>query len=427
MKQIKFKETEIGKIPEDWEVKELREVLQKKGYIRGPFGSALRRPELKSKGIPVYEQVNAIYNHRDFRFFIDEDKYKELKRFTVEDNDLIVSCSGTFGKVSIIQANDTKGIISQALLILRPDVQKINPHFLKYFFISDKGYHAIASRSLGSVQVNIAKREVIEKIELALPNDRNEQNAIVKILEDIDSKIELNQQMNKTLEAIGQALFKRWFVDFEFPNEEGKPYKSSGGEMADSELGEIPKGWCIGILKDCFNITMGQSPPGTSYNGQGEGIMFFQGRTDFGFRYPDERMYCTAPTRFAGIGDTLVSVRAPVGDINMALEKCCIGRGLSAVRHKKGFRSYTYYSMLFLQNIFRSFESDGTVFGSISKGKFENISVIIPQTDTVKEFEKRVYALDERIERNEQQSRVLTTIRDSLLPRLMSGRIRVIY
>ena len=113
----KFKQTEIGMIPEDWEVKELRSLLQKKGYIRGPFGSSLRRPELQSEGIPVYEQANAIYNHRDFRFFIDEDKYNEMKRFAVEENDLIISCSGTFGKISIINNEDPKGIISQALLI----------------------------------------------------------------------------------------------------------------------------------------------------------------------------------------------------------------------------------------------------------------------------------------------------------------------
>ena len=100
--KAKFKETEIGMIPEDWDIKELRDILKEKGYIRGPFGSALRRPELKSEGIPVYEQQNAIYNHRIFRFFIGEEKYNELSRFTVEENDLIISCSGTFGKVSIL-------------------------------------------------------------------------------------------------------------------------------------------------------------------------------------------------------------------------------------------------------------------------------------------------------------------------------------
>jgi len=100
------------------------------------------------------------------------------------------------------------------------------------------------------------------------------------------------------------------------------------GEFIDSELEAIPMGWKIGIIDEVFNLIMGQSPPGETYNEIGEGIAFYQGRTDFGSRFPKPRIYCTAPTRFANPGDTLVSVRAPVGDINMAIEKCCIGRVL---------------------------------------------------------------------------------------------------
>ena len=135
-----YKQTEIGEIPQTWELVELRDVLSEKGYIRGPFGSALRRPELKSEGIPVYEQQHAIYGVRDFRYYIDEEKFEELKRFQVKVNDLIISCSGTLGKVSIITDEDPKGIISQALLALRPDTEKILPDYLKYFFTSRYGF-----------------------------------------------------------------------------------------------------------------------------------------------------------------------------------------------------------------------------------------------------------------------------------------------
>ena len=103
----------------EWVVKELGNLLSEKGYIRGPFGSSLKRGEMVDEGISVYEQKNAIYNSRDFRFFITPEKFKELKRFQVRTNDLIISCSGTVGKISIIAENDPKGIISQALLILR--------------------------------------------------------------------------------------------------------------------------------------------------------------------------------------------------------------------------------------------------------------------------------------------------------------------
>ncbi len=180
----------------------LADLLQKKGYIRGPFGSALKRPEMKSEGIPVYEQQHAIYNSREFRFYIDEEKFQELKRFQVETNDLVISCSGTVGKVTIISEDDPKGIISQALLMLRADSKKVLPEYLKYFFSSRKGYNAIVSRSSGSVQVNISKREVIEQIPLTLPG-LDIQEKIVGVLKTIDNKISLNEKINRNLHFVG--------------------------------------------------------------------------------------------------------------------------------------------------------------------------------------------------------------------------------
>lgn len=153
----------------EWNDVVLKDVLSEKGYIRRPFGSALKRTEMKSEGIPVYEQQNAIYDNRIFRYFIDEEKYQSLKRFTTYPDDLIISCSGTVGKVSIIKDDDPKGIISQALLTLRVNKDLILPEFLKYFFCSYEGYNSLVSRSTGSVQVNISKRAVIEEIPLKLP------------------------------------------------------------------------------------------------------------------------------------------------------------------------------------------------------------------------------------------------------------------
>ena len=188
----------------------LADLLQDKGYIRGPFGSALKRPEMQTEGIPVYEQQHAIYNSREFRFFISEEKFEELKRFQVEANDLVISCSGTVGRVTIIKEEDPKGIISQALLILRVDSKKVLPQYLKYFFTSKEGYNAIVSRSSGSVQVNISKRNVIEQIPLRLPST-NIQKKIVGVLSSIDKKIEKNEQINNNLEEQAQAIFDIMF------------------------------------------------------------------------------------------------------------------------------------------------------------------------------------------------------------------------
>jgi type I restriction enzyme S subunit len=183
----------------------------------------------------------------------------------------------------------------------------------------------------------------------------------------------------------------------------------------DSESGKIPKGLQEGTIEEEFNLTMGQSPPGDSYNEIGEVIPFYQGRSDFGFRYPTRRIYCTAPKRFANPGDTIVSVRAPVGDINMAIEKCCIGRGVAAIRHKSGSRSYTYYTMHSLSDLFLEFEVGGTVFGCINKNDFQGIKHIVPQKRLIEEFEERISPIDKKIENNTIQSRTLTALRDALL------------
>lgn len=146
-----------------------------------------------------------------------------------------------------------------------------------------------------------------------------EQQRIGEIFSALDKKIELNRRINQNLEAMAKQLYDYWFVQFDFPNEDGKPYKSSGGKMVWNEKlkREIPQGWDNGMLIDIANITMGQSPDGSSYNEVGEGMLFYQGSTDFGMRFPSIRQYTTAPSRFAKKGDILMSVRAPVGSINM--------------------------------------------------------------------------------------------------------------
>ena len=261
------------------------------------------------------------------------------------------------------------------------------------------------------------------------------QEAIARILGALDDKIELNRRMNETLEEIARAIFKSWFVDFDpvWAKAAGQQPAGLAPHIVDlfpdafeeSELGEIPKGWEVGTVGEDFDITMGQSPPGETYNEDGEGLPFYQGRRDFGFRYPSLRVYCTAPTRFAKPGDTLVSVRAPVGDINMAIEDCCVGRGVAAVRHKTGSRSYTYYAMQSLRTLFDRFEAEGTVFGSLNKRDFHNLPFLIPPTQVVAKFEQQLFPIDQLIETSEQQVQTLAELRDTLLPKLISGELRV--
>ncbi len=389
---------------EEWKDCKLGDILADKGYIRGPFGSALKRGDMKSEGIPVYEQQHAIYQMRDFRFFIDDKKFQEMKRFQVNENDLVISCSGTVGKVTIISKDDPKGIISQALLILRVNPNIILPKYLQYFFISSKGYNSIISRSSGSVQVNIAKRDVIESIPLSLPPLPTQQK-IAAILSSLDDKIELNNKINTNLEQQSQALFKNWFVDFE-------PF---GGKM--------PEGWKVGKLSEIAEITMGQSPDGKSYNEDGIGTVFYQGRAEFGTRFPTRRLFTTEPKRIAKKFDTLMSVRAPVGDLNIANEDCCIGRGLAAIHSKDNHQSFVHYTVVSLRPQLDVFNGEGTVFGCINRDALNNMEVIIPSKNDLNKFEQIVSTFDTEIFNRSEENDRLKNIRDTLLPKLMNGDI----
>ena len=262
----------------------------------------------------------------------------------------------------------------------------------------------------------------------------SEQRAIAHILGTLDDKIELNRRMSETLEAMARALFKSWFVDFDpvrakaEGRDPGLPQPLADlfpARFVESELGEIPEEWEVTCVDDEFELTMGQSPPGDTYNQIGDGLPFYQGCADFESRFPKRRVYCTAPTRLAKAGDTLISVRAPVGAINMAGEDCAIGRGVAAVRHKSGSRSFTYQFMGGLEVVFGRFEAEGTVFGSISKKDFRAIPSVAAPRPLVGAFEAMVSPLDDRIETATRESRTLAALRDALLPKLISGELRV--
>ena len=186
---------------------------------------------------------------------------------------------------------------------------------------------------------------------------------------------------------------------------------------------EIPEGWKNGILSDIANITMGQSPEGSSYNEDGFGTIFYQGCTDFGIRFPTVRMYTTEPTRFAKIGDILMSVRAPVGAMNIANSDCCIGRGLSAMNSKIDSITHLYYTMDYFRHTFENKNAIGTTFGSITKDELYNLPVIIPMKEVISAFNEKTLSIFNHQLSISKEIQELTSLRDSLLPLLMNGQV----
>lgn len=223
----------------------------------------------------------------------------------------------------------------------------------------------------------------------------------VSILDAIDNKIQENERINKNLQAQAQAIYTHMFID--------------GADES----------WTQGLLSDIATITMGQSPKGDTYNETGAGTVFFQGRAEFGFRFPTRRLYTTDPKRMAKANDVLMSVRAPVGDLNVAYEDCCIGRGLGAIHSNDGHQSFVLYTMFALRNQLDVFNGEGTVFGSINRNALYLMPISIPPRNVVDKFEAIVSPMDAAIRNNYEEICHLQNMRDGLLPHLMSGEIDV--
>ena len=279
----------------------------------------------------------------------------------------------------------------------------ISNDFLYYILSDDEFFKYCMTTSKGT-KMPRGDKVAIMQYPITLPPLATQQK-IATILSSIDDKIELNNKINDNLEQQAQAIFKSWFVDFE-------PF---GGKM--------PEGWRVGKLSEIADIIMGQSPDGKSYNEDGIGTVFYQGRAEFGTRFPTRRLFTTEPKRIAKKFDTLMSVRAPVGDLNIANEDCCIGRGLAAIHSKDSHQSFVHYTVVFLHPQLDIFNGEGTVFGCINRDALNNMEVLIPSKSDLDKFEQIVASLDNEVYNRDEENRKLVSLRDTLLLKLMNGEI----
>ncbi len=372
----------------------------------------------------------AITSNMLSNFMVATAKPTEIKKFEIKKGQVAITKDSEKRDdigISTYIADDFKDVLlGYHCSLITPKRNVLNGKFLNAFFNSNyiKSYFSLNAG--GSGQRFSLSVDTIKNTPILLP-ELDIQNKIGDIFSILDKKIELNNKINAELETLAKTIYDYWFVQFEFPDENGKPYKSSGGAMQynDRLKREIPKGWEDGNLTDIANILMGQSPSGDSYNEVADGTVFFQGRTDFGERFPSIRMYTNEPSRIAQKGDILLSVRAPVGDINIASETCCIGRGLSALNSKTGHNSYLFYLMLKLRSLFDVFNGSGTTFGAINKDTLHDIKILIPKKEVLYKYEKMVSSFDKKIFDSSMENQQLTALRDWLLPMLMNGQVSV--
>lgn len=391
-----------------------------KEYILGDLGEVIGGATPSTKNTSYYDGNIPWITPKDLSNYYDryisygermisEEGFKSCSCKILPKGSVLFSSRAPIGYVAIA-ANDL--CTNQGFKSIIPNTKVIDSEFLYYLLVYNKS--RIEAMGSGTTFKEVSGN-VMRNVTVFLPNLQS-QKSIASILSSLDDKIELNRRINENLEQQAQALFKSWFVDFE-------PFKD--GKFVDSELGMIPEGWKVGTLSDIANVTMGQSPKGTSYNENGEGIIFYQGRADFGSRYPSIRLFTTEPTRYAESLSVLLSVRAPVGDINVAVEKCCIGRGLASIYSKTGHQSFVLYTMFSLKKELDKFNSEGTVFGSINRSSIENLKIIIPPMNIIQKFDSLVRSLDIKLFDLFKETEHLKEIRDTLLPKLMSGELKL--
>lgn len=383
-------------------------------------GKRLRKGKRVQEGVTEHPYIRVV-DFREDGFdptnvkYITQDAYHDVNRYTITHDDVYVSIAGTIGRVGIIPPSFSGANLTENAAKMTNIRNNFDKRFLMYYLRSDYGQAEISSKIVGTSQPKLALFRIKEiKVPLySTPTQRK----IASILSAYDDLIENNLRRIKILEEMAQTIYREWFVKFRFPGHEKI-------RMVDSPLGKIPEGWKVVSLVDVCNIVMGQSPKSEFYNTRGDGLPFHQGVTNFGPRFPTERVFCTVKNRIAETGEILFSVRAPVGRINIAGKRLIVGRGLCAIHNNEGNQWFTFHQ---LKERFQDEDmmGGGTIFKAVTRKDVESIEFLNPANLTVRAFEEICHPVEAQIEILTDKNATLRHTRDLLLPKLISGELDV--
>ncbi|MDY0278912.1 MAG: restriction endonuclease subunit S [Acholeplasma sp.] len=365
--------------------------------------------DFQSKGINFYKAQDLLSRYpSDTDTKISIECHDALKRSKIRKNDILVSIAGTIGRVSIWNSR-SEANCNQAIAIIRckPDV---NALFSYYALTSGDVQDQIKKMTKTTAQPNLNLQE-LGSILIPQPSSI-EQKALANFLSSLDDKIELNKKINKNLEKLAQTLYKRWFVDFEFPNEDGEPYKSSGGEMVESEFGSIPKAWTIKEQGEYFPVITGK---------KNANIATSDGK--YKFFTCSQEVYLTDSYSFEG--DAILV--AGNGDFNVKFYSGkfeAYQRTYVLIPQNKKLSGILYFAIQHNLNDITS-GSRGSVISFITKGHIENFKVVFPNTTELEELGIIFRNILISIAHNNEENDRLSKLRDELLPKLMNGEIEV--
>lgn len=354
------------------------------------YGKMPKKDQISDNGFPIYTGYK-------FVGFYPE--------YNIEDESVIVVARGV-GGTGDVKICPKKVYLTNLSIAVNFDPYIMNYKYFYYMFkLSNLRY-----LDTGSAQSQITIND-LKRLKISIPS-LEIQNNVIRILASLDDKIELNNKINKNLEKMAQTLYKRWFVDFEFPNEDGEPYKSSGGEMVESELGLIPKGWKINKLGELVKISYGKNYP--TKNLLNRGFPVFGGNGIIG--YSDKYLYSKAKV--------LVSCRGAASGKVLVSHKNSFVTNNSLVLEDNEVVSYEYLKELSLNREYNDFVS-GSAQPQVTITSIQECKIILPSKSIIDMFSDVIKPLNEKIELIYYKNEKLAEIRDTLLPKLMSGEIEV--
>lgn len=458
----------------EWQTVRVEDIAEK--IAMGPFGSNIKVETFVEAGVPVISGAHlrgVRLDDGDFNFVTDEHA-ERMKNSNVFRGDVIFTHAGNIGQVAYIPPNSqyARYVISQRQFYLRCDLSKADPAFVSYFFHSNDGQHKLLANASQTGVPSIARpSSYLKTIELSLP-PLAEQRAIAHILGTLDDKIELNRKQNETLEAMARALFKAWFVDFEpvrakmegrarqdgarsgqprTPQASGLPWPGAeagaGAEgwqrgqslpglpahlydlfpdrLVDSELGEIPDGWRVDSVYDIADVRYGAPFASSKFNTVGDGLPLVRIRD-----LRDER---------PGVWTPEVHPKGYViqpGDIIVGMDgefRAYLWGGQPAWMNQRicAFHPRSPYCAAFVHNsitphlAYVEATEVATTVIHLGKGDIDRFRVVAPSGEVAKEFERLCQPLYDKIVARKQQSRTLAQLRETLLPKLISGQLRV--
>ncbi|MDP3041499.1 MAG: restriction endonuclease subunit S [Candidatus Omnitrophota bacterium] len=420
-----FKKTELGETPDEWSSYKLSEIME----IIGGGTPKTTVAEYWGGGIFWLSVVDFGGGNRwvyRTEKMITQKGLNGSSTKILKKGQLVISARGTVGEIAQLGCDMA---FNQSCYGLDGKLDVVLNNFL--YYLLKFNIQNFKQNTHGAVFDTIT-RQTFDCIDVNVP-PIEEQRAIAQILSGLDGKIELNQLMNRTLEAIGQALFKRWFVDFDFPDKNGKLYKLSGGKMVDSELGDIPEGWAVKEVSDCGEVVCGKTPPTADKDNYGDDIFFitipdmrgqvFVIKTE---RKLSEKGTLTQTKKELPSLSICVSCIATPGLVSLTSTLSHTNQQINSIVCNKGISPYFMYStMLDKGEEIKSMGLGGTATLNLNTGNFARIKIAIPEKATMDAFHKIITPSMEKILCNSIEIDGLCNIRDSLLPRLMSGKIRV--